>query len=74
VEFHVSDDEIISGWGIFHMYTNTGAYQEASASNFNALPRPACVLVTGDRSEIIKRAETIEEVFARDEIPDHLDY
>jgi diaminopimelate decarboxylase len=45
---------------------DTGAYQDALASNFNALLRPATVLVTGGRSEVIKRAETPEDVFARD--------
>ncbi len=50
----------------------TGAYQESSASNFNALPRPASVLVHGDRAELIKRAETINDVYARDLIPERL--
>ncbi len=45
---------------------DTGAYQEANASNFNALPRPATVLVNGAEAEVIKRAETIADVFARD--------
>ncbi len=46
-----------------------GAYQEVSASNFNALPRPATLLVNGDSAEIIRRAETLEDVFRRDVIP-----
>lgn len=49
-----------------------GAYQEVSASNFNALPRPATVLVNGDNAEIIRRAETIADVFQRDVIPERL--
>lgn len=53
-------------------FLDTGAYQEVSASNFNAMPRPASVLVTGDRAEIIRRAETLEDVFARDRVPAHL--
>jgi len=48
---------------------DTGAYQEVSMSNFNALPRPATILVTGNRAEIIRRAETEEDVFRRDLIP-----
>lgn len=48
---------------------DTGAYQDASASNFNALPRPATVLVAGNHAEVIKRAETVDDVFARDRIP-----
>jgi diaminopimelate decarboxylase len=53
-------------------FIDTGAYQDANATNFNALPRPATVLVTGDQSEIVKRAETIEDVFRRDVIPERL--
>ncbi|MGA2189667.1 MAG: hypothetical protein ABSH33_14135 [Steroidobacteraceae bacterium] len=47
-------------------FLDTGAYQEAAASNFNALARPATVLVTGRRSTLIKRRETLDEIFARD--------
>jgi len=50
----------------------TGAYQESSASNFNALPRPASVLVNGDQAELIKCAETIDDVYGRDVIPERL--
>jgi diaminopimelate decarboxylase len=51
---------------------DTGAYQEVSASNFNAMPRPAAVLVTGARAEVIRRRETEEDVFRRDVVPEHL--
>jgi diaminopimelate decarboxylase len=51
----------------------TGAYQESSASNFNALPRPATVLVTGDQAEVVKRAETVDDVYGRDVVPKRLD-
>jgi diaminopimelate decarboxylase len=53
-------------------FLDTGAYQDAGASNFNALPRPGTVLVTGGRAELVRRAETIEDVFARDLIPERL--
>lgn len=53
-------------------FLDMGAYQEVSASNFNALPRPAMVLVNNDRAEIIKVAETIEDVYQRDRIPEYL--
>jgi diaminopimelate decarboxylase len=51
---------------------DTGAYQEVSMSNFNAIPRPATVLVTGSRAAIIRRRETAEDVFRRDVLPEHL--
>jgi diaminopimelate decarboxylase len=51
---------------------DTGAYQEVSMSNFNALPRPATVLVTGDQASVIRQREVEEDVFRRDVIPEHL--
>jgi diaminopimelate decarboxylase len=53
-------------------FLDTGAYEDACAANFNALPRPAIVLVRGAEAEIVRRAETIEDVFARDLIPERL--
>jgi diaminopimelate decarboxylase len=60
------------GGGDVLAFLDTGAYQDASASNFNALPRPATLLVHGEEAEIVKRAETIEEVFQRDVLPERL--
>ena len=54
-------------------FLDTGAYQDASSANFNALPRPATVLVSGGTAEVIKRAETVEDVFARDVVPARLE-
>jgi diaminopimelate decarboxylase len=51
---------------------DTGAYQDAASSNFNALPRPATVLVHGDEAEVVKRAETVDDVFRRDIVPERL--
>lgn len=51
---------------------DTGAYQDGLASNFNALPRPGMVLITGDQAEWIKRPETVADIFARDLVPDRL--
>jgi diaminopimelate decarboxylase len=53
-------------------FLETGAYQESSASNFNALPRPATVLVHGAEAEVVKLAETGEDVYARDRVPDRV--
>jgi len=51
---------------------DTGAYQEVSMSNFNALPRPATVLVTDDRVSVVRRRETEADVLRRDVMPEHL--
>ena len=53
-------------------FLETGAYQEASAANFNGLPRPATVLVRGTTAEVVKRRETIDDVLARDSVPERL--
>jgi diaminopimelate decarboxylase len=53
-------------------FLETGAYQESSSSNFNALPRPGSLLVHEGDVEVIKRAETVEDVWARDEVPGRL--
>ncbi len=50
-------------------FLDTGAYQEACASNFNAMPRPATVLVRDAMATVVRRAETIEDVFRRDLSP-----
>ncbi|MDB4077055.1 hypothetical protein N9537_04365 [Porticoccaceae bacterium] len=51
---------------------DTGSYIEAMAANFNALPRPGTVLVSDNSVELIKRHETIDDVFERDIIPQRL--
>jgi diaminopimelate decarboxylase len=47
-------------------FLDTGAYQEACSNNFNALPRPATVLVRGGEASVVRRAETVDDVFRRD--------
>jgi diaminopimelate decarboxylase len=66
----VAVPEVVPGEVI--AFLETGAYQEASAANFNGLPRPATVLVCGATAEVVKRRETIEDVLGRDVIPGRL--
>jgi len=42
----------------------TGAYAASMASNYNGLPRPAAVLVTGGRARTIVRRETVDDLLA----------
>ena len=51
---------------------NTGSYIEPCTQNFNALPRPGMVLINDDQAEVIKRHESVEDVFARDIVPTRL--
>ena len=41
-----------------------GAYHLPMASNYNAVPRPAAVMVGSGQARVIRRRETIEDVFA----------
>jgi diaminopimelate decarboxylase len=42
----------------------TGAYTLAMASNYNALPRPAAVLVADGSARVIRRRETVDDLLA----------
>ena len=53
-------------------FLNTGSYIEVYACNFNCLPRPGMVLVSGDSAEWVKKPETLEQVFSRDVVPQRL--
>ena len=50
----------------------TGAYEETLAGNFNSMPRPASVLVSGGRAELVRRAELLSDVTRRDRLPRRL--
>jgi len=47
-------------------FLGTGCYEEVSAANFNALPRPGTVLVQGAGAAVVRRAETLSDVLSRD--------
>jgi diaminopimelate decarboxylase len=42
----------------------TGAYTLGMGSNYNAVPRPAAVLVGGGRARLIRRRETLDDLLA----------
>ena len=54
------------------VFLDVGAYNSVAANQFNSIPRPACVLVSGGRAEIILERETIADVFARQRVPARL--
>jgi diaminopimelate decarboxylase len=41
---------------------DAGMYAESAENNFNLLPRPACVLASEGKAELIRRKETFEDV------------
>ena len=48
----------------------TGAYTLAMSSNYNAVPRPAAVLVSGGEARIIRRRETVDDLLALESSPE----
>ena len=44
---------------------STGAYNYSMSSNYNMVPRPACVLVNNEKSEIIIERETYEDLISK---------
>ena len=51
---------------------SAGAYGFAMASNYNARPRPAGVLVDGDRYGVIRERETVEDLLRGESLPSWL--
>ena len=52
--------------GDFVAVCTTGAYNYSMASNYNRLPRPATVMLSGGKSYIAIRRETFEDLCACD--------
>src|SRR5204863_4200352 len=51
---------------------SAGAYGFAMASNYNTRPRAAEILVSGDRSFVIRSREKVEDLLLGERIPDFL--
>lgn len=45
---------------------STGAYNYSMASNYNRIPRPAVVMVNGDKHRVIIKRETYEDIIKND--------
>jgi len=50
----------------------TGAYNYSMASNYNRLPRPAAVMVSGGKADLIVRRETLSDLVRCDRMPARL--
>lgn len=50
----------------------TGAYNYTMSMNYNRLPRPAMVLVSGGQAEVIVERETYADLVARERVPERL--
>jgi len=50
---------------------SAGAYGMSMSSNYNTRPRAAEIMVDGDKCHLIRRRETIAELFALEKTLDH---
>jgi diaminopimelate decarboxylase len=48
---------------------SAGAYAMAMSSNYNSRPRAAEVLVEGATSRLVRRRESVEDLFALERLP-----
>jgi diaminopimelate decarboxylase len=51
---------------------SAGAYGFVMASNYNARPRPAIVLVDGERFDVVRARETMEDLMRGETLPENL--
>ena len=63
------DRDFVIAPGAFIAIESAGAYGFVMSSQYNSRPRAAEVLVDGDKSYVIRRRETIEELFEHEHIP-----
>ncbi len=52
---------------------NAGAYGFTMASNYNSRPLPAEVLVTDGEATLVRKAQTFDDLFTNQIIPEHLE-
>ena len=52
---------------------DAGMYAEVFSTQFNAVPRPAAVLISAQGAEIVRERETVEDVFRHHRLPAWLD-
>lgn len=62
--------EVLAGEQL--VFLDTGAYQDAASSNFNAMGRPATVLVHDGEADLLRPRESLDHVMAGDRIPERL--
>lgn len=68
-DFLGKDREIAIDAGDLIAVASAGAYGASMSSNYNSRPRAPEVLVDGDRFHVIRRRESLEELWATESIP-----
>ncbi len=68
-DFLAKDRRLAARQGDVLAVLSAGAYSMCMSSNYNTRPRAAEVMVSGDVAELVRRRETVEELFAAERIP-----
>lgn len=67
-DFLGKDRELIVAAGDYLVVRSAGAYGFGMSSNYNSRPRVAEVMVDGDQAHLIRRRESIEDLFAHEQL------
>jgi diaminopimelate decarboxylase len=68
-DFLAKDRRLAAAAGDLLAIMSSGAYSMAMSSNYNTRPRAAEVLVAGGEAHLVRRRESVEELFALERIP-----
>ena len=68
-DFLARQRRLAAGEGDLLAILSAGAYGMAMSSNYNSRPRAAEVLVHGTSAHLVRRRESVEDLFAAEQIP-----
>jgi diaminopimelate decarboxylase len=68
-DFLAKDRKLTAGEGDLLAIMSCGAYAMVMSSNYNSRPRAPEVLVLGEKTHLVRRRESVEELFAGERIP-----
>jgi diaminopimelate decarboxylase len=68
-DFLAKERKLAASEGDFLAVMSAGAYGMSMSSNYNTRPRAAEVLVEADRARLVRRRESVEELFALERDP-----
>ena len=68
-DFLAKDRPLAADAGDLLAVLSAGAYGIVMSSNYNSRPRPAEVLVQGSEAHLVRRRESLDELFAAEQIP-----
>jgi len=68
-DFLAKDRKLTAGEGDLLAIMSCGAYAMVMSSNYNSRPRAPEVFVVGEKTHLVRRRESVEELFAGERIP-----